>query len=52
MLKNNKQKDAAITLIITKVAKQIKSVLEIKGLLRSLLKAAQDIIAAIIAALT
>jgi hypothetical protein len=39
MLKDDSWKDAAITLIISEIARRIKGVVEIKGLLRSLLKA-------------
>ncbi len=51
MLKSNKQKDAAITLIINEIARRTKRVAETKELLRSLPKATQNATAAIIAQL-
>ena len=48
MLKDDGQKDAAIALIISEIARQTKGVAKGKGLLRSPLKAYQDSTATLI----
>jgi hypothetical protein len=48
MLRDDGWKDAAITLMISEIARRTKGVAETKGLPRSLLKASQDATAAII----
>jgi hypothetical protein len=48
MLRDDGWKDAAITLMISEIARRTKGVAETKGLPRSLLKASQDATAAMI----